>query len=309
MLTCEVHPDRALPTFVLAFLKTEAGMKQITAASPGSIARNKTLSPSLMSRIRVPLPTLDVQRRIVERLDAIEARSQQLGALRTAIASECGMLRQRAIAGILSQIEAKPLQLSSLLREPPRNGHSARPDGDPSGVPMLRISAATSRYDGAVELSDFRRSVLQPQDVARLSLVADDLLACRFNGNAHFTGRFAIVREAPSEPTIYPDKLIRFRVDPARVDPRYVQILMNNGACRSAVEALCQTTAGNIGLSASKLAEVSLPVPPLADQHAVVAHVDAVEAQVRQALTRGAEAAAEFDQLFPALLAEAFGSG
>jgi hypothetical protein len=308
-LTFVPDPKRAEAGFIKAWFSTPAGLDILGRASPGGAGRNRTLGIEAARRMPVPVPPIGVQRWIVERLDAIEERRRELAALRTAIANDLGLLRQRAIASILSQIEAKPLPLVSLLREPPRNGHSTRPDGDSSGVPMLRISAATSRDDGAVDLTDFRRTTLQPQEVVRLGLVADDLLACRFNGNAHFTGRFAIVREIPSEPTIYPDKLIRFRVDRARVDPRYVQILMNNGACRSAVEALCQTTAGNIGLSASKLAEVSLPVPPLHDQHAVVERVQAVETQIHQARNSGAEAASELDQLLPAVLAEAFGSG
>ena len=304
-----VQRDRVLPRYLRWMFSLPRVWAALAEGSKGMGDRRKRVHPEQLLAYQAALPPLDDQRRIVERLDAVEARSRELAALRTVIAHDLGLLRQRAIAGILNQIETKPLPLSSLLREPPRNGHSTRPDGESSGVPMLRISAATSRDDGVVDLTDFRRTVLQPQEVVRLGLVADDLLACRFNGNAHFTGRFAIVRKTPSEPTIYPDKLIRFRVDRARVDPRYVQILMNNGACRSAVEALCQTTAGNIGLSASKLAEVSLPVPPLPDQHAVVERVQAVETQVRQALISGAEAASELDQLLPALLTEAFGSG
>jgi hypothetical protein len=100
MLTCEVDSDRALPGYVLAFLKTEAGMRQITAASPGSIARNKTLSPSLMSGILVPIPPLDVQRLVVERLEVAETRIAQRRSAAGAVVCELDALLAAAFRRI-----------------------------------------------------------------------------------------------------------------------------------------------------------------------------------------------------------------
>ena len=62
MLTCQV--DRALvtPTFLLAYFKTEEGFMQVAGHSPGSIARNKTLSSKKLPTIKVPIPPLERQR-------------------------------------------------------------------------------------------------------------------------------------------------------------------------------------------------------------------------------------------------------
>ena len=61
MLTCEVVRTRCLPTFLWYYFTTAEGLAQVVAASPGSIARNKTLSAELLSNITVPLPSLDAQ--------------------------------------------------------------------------------------------------------------------------------------------------------------------------------------------------------------------------------------------------------
>ena len=62
MLTCQVNRALVTPTFLLAYFKTEEGFMQVTGHSPGSIARNKTLSSKKLPTIKVPIPSLDRQR-------------------------------------------------------------------------------------------------------------------------------------------------------------------------------------------------------------------------------------------------------
>ena len=61
MLTCQVDRSRAMPAFLWFYFTTEEGFTQVLAASPGSIARNKTLSAEGLPRMTVPVPSLDAQ--------------------------------------------------------------------------------------------------------------------------------------------------------------------------------------------------------------------------------------------------------
>ena len=47
--------------FLWHYFRTPEGFAQVVAASPGSIARNKTLSAELVPSIKVPIPSLDAQ--------------------------------------------------------------------------------------------------------------------------------------------------------------------------------------------------------------------------------------------------------
>lgn len=82
MLTCEVDRARCDPMFLWYYFRTPEGLAQVVAASPGSIARNKTLSAELLPNITVPLPTLDAQqwfKSLHEKAIAIDAGRDGVG--------------------------------------------------------------------------------------------------------------------------------------------------------------------------------------------------------------------------------------
>ena len=78
MLTCEVNRSLATSPFLLAYFKTEEGFMQVAGHSPGSIARNKTLSSKKLPTIKVPVPPLDRQRWF----DRLQTQVHQMEAIR-----------------------------------------------------------------------------------------------------------------------------------------------------------------------------------------------------------------------------------
>jgi type I restriction enzyme S subunit len=140
----------------------------------------------------------------------------------------------------------------------------------------------------------------------RYGLEPGDLLACRFNGNLKYVGRFALFRGYLGEQRLYPDKLIRFRIDKNKVLPEYVRFAMNSPERRVVIEAFCTTTAGNIGISAGNLKTVLVPIPPLAEQRHIVAYLDNLQMKVDALKRLQAETATELEALLPSVLDRAF---
>jgi len=166
-------------------------------------------------------------------------------------------------------------RLEHLLAEGTRNGYSRKPDDASDGVPILRISAGTVRQDGIVAEEEHKLiSGIDSATRVQYGLISGDLLACRFNGNKSFVGRLKLFSNYLGINPIYPDKLIRVRVDPALALPGYVRLAGDSDLVRHALEDSCATTVGNWGISASNLKEVPFPLPPLAEQHRIVAKVD-----------------------------------
>ena len=78
--------DRVELRYLHYFLVSEAGVALLSAASPGSADRNRTLRARSFENISVPLPDLDEQRYVIERLDAID-RVQDAMRRRDAVAA------------------------------------------------------------------------------------------------------------------------------------------------------------------------------------------------------------------------------
>jgi type I restriction enzyme, S subunit len=197
-------------------------------------------------------------------------------------------------------------KLESLLSEDTRNGYSRKPDDAVDGVPILRISAGTVRQDGFVAEEEHKLiGGIDTRTRIQYGLTRGDLLACRFNGNRAFVGRFTIFTDYLGIQPIFPDKLIRVRLRPEMVTPFYVRIASDTDVVRNDVESFCATTVGNWGISASNLRAIRFAVPPLAEQHRIVTKVDELMAlcdKLEAALSAGDVARRG---LLDALLAEA----
>ena len=225
--------------------------------------------------------------RICDNFDLLYGAPETVGQLRQAVL-------QLAVHGKLvpqsENYRTDEMPLSELLKENSLNGIGIRPNDSPPGVPILRISAGTSRRDGIVDEQDYRFIEIDRETLEQYKLLPGDLLACRFNGNLHYVGMFSLYIGYSGVTQVYPDKLIRFRVDESKYNPAYVRYAMNSAQVRASIEKMCATTAGNIGISATNLKTVTIPLPPLEMQQAIVAKVvrlmalcDELEAKLKDA--------------------------
>jgi type I restriction enzyme S subunit len=80
MLTCECDRQRVVPAFIAEYFKTHEGMSKLVAASTGTVARNRTLTATALSKITVPSPPLEQQQAIVARLDALAEKTREVEA-------------------------------------------------------------------------------------------------------------------------------------------------------------------------------------------------------------------------------------
>ena len=88
MLTCDVNPELATPGFLLAYFHTPEGFASVVGNSPGTIARNKTLSSKKLPAIEVPVPPLETQRWF----DRLQAKARRIRTIRAASARDADAL-------------------------------------------------------------------------------------------------------------------------------------------------------------------------------------------------------------------------
>ena len=196
--------------------------------------------------------------------------------------------------------------LAELLSEDTRNGYSRKPDDAVDGVPILRISAGTARPDGLVAEEEFKLiSGIDDKLLGQYEVRTGDLLACRFNGNKAYVGRLSLFSGYLHQRFIYPDKLIRIRLAEELAEPSFLRWISGADLVREEVEIKCATTVGNWGISAGKLKTCLVPLPPLAEQHRIVAKVDELMALCDQLEQQLSQADQQRRRLLEAVLAEA----
>ncbi|MCV2437197.1 restriction endonuclease subunit S [Paucibacter sp. DJ2R-2] len=99
------------------------------------------------------------------------------------------------------------------------------------------------------------------------------------------------------------DKIIRFRPNPQRLDGRFTALCLNAGATARYLEAAKSgMAASQVNISQAKLKAAPVPVPPLAEQHRIVAKVDELMDLCDRLEAEQADAEAAHAQLVAALL-------
>jgi|SRR5208283_2988395 len=125
--TFRVNENRCVPHFLLNYLRTPEGLKQLISICPGSAGRNRVLSIRRISEVLVPLPSLVEQRRIVARIDELSAQIHEARGLRKETEGDLNLLlasahRQIAVgAPTKPLIEVAPLNRRPVTVEPERN--------------------------------------------------------------------------------------------------------------------------------------------------------------------------------------------
>ena len=173
-------------------------------------------------------------------------------------------------------------------------GLTASATWDKSGPQFLRI---TDIQDGGVNWRTVPHCSCSPHDLPRYCLQEGDIVFARTGAT---TGKSYLIRTCPPG-TVFASYLIRIRPS-TKVDPRYLAYFFDTPDYWGQV-ALRAQGAGQPGINASKLKEISLPLPPLPEQRRIAAILDQADA-VRRKRRQAAEASGE---LIPAIFGDRFG--
>ncbi|MEQ1715308.1 MAG: restriction endonuclease subunit S [Hyphomicrobium sp.] len=299
-LTCVSDTQRLLPDWLGLFFKTPSAIAQLSAASPGSADRNRTLSMDGLRSIKIPLPPLDEQRRIVARIDELASKIAMARGLRSGVAEESNAIWQRCAREMLLRLP------TSVARRPLSSLIDMRGGGTPSkSEPRFwkgNIPWITPKDMKRRELSDAIDHISEEATVespAKLIAPGAVLVVVRGMILAH-TFPVAVLR---SRAAINQD--MKALVPTADITPEYLASVLW-ALNRDVLAMVDRSSHDTRKLLTDKLEAFRIPVPSIVQQRRIVADLDATLARVEEVKRLQAASAAELDALLPAILDRAF---
>lgn len=180
-------------------------------------------------------------------------------------------------------------------------GTSQKAHVEAKGIPVLRMGNITS--DGELCFSNLKYVSPTIKDLPRLYLESGDIVFNRTN-SFELVGKSAVFRRP--EPFTLASYLIRVRLF-ERLVPEYVAYFINSAVCRrSFIEPDVIQQNGQANFNGTKLKMIPIPLPPLAEQAAIVERVEALMTTCRALEAEIEQARRHADQLLQAVLKEAF---
>lgn len=271
------------PRYLVHFLRHAALSGKLGDAARGVGIHH--IGAAGLSGYHIWLPPLAEQERIVA---AIEEQFSRVDDAERSLRSARERLHQLLPRVIDEATEGWPTeQLSELVREPLRNGHSAKR----SSHGTLRVFTLT-----AVTARDFscRNTKLTDADPGRVKdlwVESGDIFVERSN-TPELVGTAALYR-GPARRAIFPDLLIRIRMGEA-ILPEYAEFAMRSTKLRRYFRAAAKGIAGSMPkIDQGAILTAELPVPPIAIQQRIVAEVqrkltalDSLKTAIDHALAR-----------------------
>ncbi|MFY1634013.1 hypothetical protein ACN27F_12145 [Solwaraspora sp. WMMB335] len=274
---------------VRSLARTTAGQAGISGAS--------------LRAVRLPLPPLVEQRRMVTKIETLfshltaATESVATGGARLKLLTKRVLVESVPVTGkpgwrIITVGQAGKVDL----------GRQRHPDWHtgPNMRPYLRVANV---FEDRIDLRDVMQMDFPPEVFERFRLTPGDILLNE-GQSPEYLGRPAMYRGEPAE-MAFTNSLLRFRAYEG-IDPEWALLVFRRHMHAGRFIKEVRITTNIAHLSASRFKEVEFPVPPIEEQRAIVAQTK----ERLDGLTRLADsvqlAGVRAGRLREALLAEAF---
>ena len=272
------------------------------------------LSKSEILKTALPLPPLNEQKRIVAKIEALQARSQSVKEELEAIRPLLDQFRQSVLAAAFrgdltadwreknGKITWEKTTLEKVIEGKPKNGYSPKAVDYSTPVKTLSLSATTS---GKFKPEHFKYINKDIEEDSYLWLKPGDILIQRSN-SLEYVGTSAIYTGKIKD-FIYPDLMMKVQVIEEIASPEFINYVISAPNTKEYFKENATGTAGNMPkINQKTVMNVPVDLPPLEEQQEIICRIeslfkiaDTIEKQYQQA-------EADLETLNQSILAKAF---
>jgi type I restriction enzyme S subunit len=273
----------------------------------GSGSTFHAITKKELSAILIPLPPLAEQRRIVARIEELMGRVREARRLRQEAQKDAERLWQ----SVLAQTFPRPGsdlpegwrwvrlgEVCTLIEV----GFAFRKKGAPEGD-LLHLRPYNIGEDGTLVLSQ-RFYLPSSLGLARHKMPQPGDVLFNNTNSVELVGKTALVRE-PLE-AAFSNHITLLRSDTTKAEGASIALALQALWRQGFFANLCNKWIGQAGINTETLKSILIPLPPLAEQHRIVAHLQAVQEKIKALKEAQAATEAELKRLEQAILEKAF---
>lgn len=294
-----VPTSEVLTPYMTYQFQTQFFRNQILQISHQSV-NQASFNTTNLKELKVIIPPLSLQQRIVDRLDAAFAHIDELKANAEKQLSETRALIQKALTKAMEPKEGWEKKKLGELGEL-KNGMNFAHNEKGYNMFLLGVGDFGNRFsiDNVEQLSVISLNQ-KPSD--EYMLKDGDIVFVRSNGNKQLVGRSVIVYPHKT-PITFSGFCIRFRRNTSIINERFLVSFLKSEGTR---KRLFGNGANISNLNQGMLQELIIPIPPLSEQQRIVSRLDSLSAHVRELEDVLQKTIAECDALKQALLRKVF---
>jgi type I restriction enzyme, S subunit len=298
--TFELDLNRVDPRWINWQTKMKSFWEKCDSLSRGTSGKNR-IKPELFLTIKIPLPPLAEQRRIVARIEALAERIAVAQSLRYQANKETENVLNAARNEIVTNLERNhPIQtlnqLCSKITDGPHVSPSYVPREDGVAFISVRnvsetgIDFTTAQYVSRKDHDDFSKRVNVERGDVLFTKVGSTGTACRVEVDTEFSIWVNLALLKPKREII--------------VDA-FLEHILNAPSVKNQTSVLTVGSSTQyIGLG--KIGQIKIPVPPIKEQLQIASYLDKFQTNVASLLAMQAETERELNALMPSILDRAF---
>lgn len=250
--------------------------------------------------LRIPIPPLPEQQRIVAKLDELMAKIERSRARLERIPQILKRFRQSVLSTAVTGKGSDVLSddVCSLIQIGPFGTQLHRHDYISNGIPIIN----PTHIQGGMIIPDFELTITKSKykELENYHLIKGDVIMGRRGEMA----RCALINDKESGWLCGTGSLF-FRPDQTKITPKYLYWLLTNSNTKEFLESESKgTTMSNLNLSIAK--KIPVKLPSLREQIEVIKRVEQLYKVADKIEARYNKAKAQLDKLPQSLLAKAF---
>ena len=290
------------------FMQTDFFLNQFNAKKHGLIGG---VSVKDLSEINFPLPPIDEQKKIVERIESLFSKLDSAKSIvqkildgyelrRTAILHKAftGELSKNFRAeNNLSLDDWQEKTLGEVIKKI-KYGSSAKSTYQKNNFPILRIP---NIMENRIDFSDMKY-LFKPDDSCQVC--SNDILIVRSNGSRDLVGKCALIPEMGKN-YFYASFLIC--ISPTKsISAKFLSTYLNSNLARKQMFSKAKSSSGIHNINSKEIKSIKIFLPPLAEQKEIVRVLDSLLDKERRTKEIAEKILQEIDLLKKSVLARAF---